>query len=98
MTDKTINVLTVAERRKHYERVYPGAGVECVGGEYEIVNRPIAEPSPVNVSPYLMRPLRELADVEPELVRRRCPDCRGLIDDDGMTIDPEKCCYRCKAD
>ena len=85
------------------------------------------------VSPYLLRPVRELTDVLkkfrcqwcgaktrtlagqchecgrfgystdapepfPALARVRCKDCGGLVNDDGMTIDPEKCCFYCKAD
>jgi hypothetical protein len=30
--------------------------------------------------------------------RGKCPDCGGLINDDGYTIDPERACFYCRAD
>jgi len=27
-----------------------------------------------------------------------CRDCSGLVSGDGMTIDPDHCCFFCRAD
>ena len=38
-------------------------------------------------------------DCEPGECRfARCPECDGLVTDDGWTIDPRGCCFTCKAD
>lgn len=28
----------------------------------------------------------------------RCPECHGLVDDQGFTTDPHGCCYWCRTD
>lgn len=28
----------------------------------------------------------------------RCPDCNGLVSNDGYIIDPKKSCFYCRAD
>ena len=43
----------------------------------------------------VMTPGRLLAELRDD---SRCRDCGGLVNGDGLTTDPDHCCFYCKAD
>jgi hypothetical protein len=42
------------------------------------------------------REASKAARQEPVEIVSLCMDCGGLVSDDGYSIDPDKCCFRCQ--